>query len=334
MERNIRDILERYNDRIDIINYIGGSGGEYAATLITQLSDLYLDHPLEEYSKNAYNRWSFNSPLNRLFVRLSKLDLTDIKNFDLDFMVEFFEEGYSEGPHKKEAIIRSCYETFEKDNQRMIVRCHGLHDYILNYFDKSNIVSIAPENEAWASYIICNSFVKIQLEQYEGEERERMVIGKYNFSLDVGQTTLDRVKYLDFINRIDNGPLYGFVIIALVEPNKYGFSSHEDILKMDPNYVNSLDFLLSLDKVKKYMIRPSLNFNNFKRQNADYYNSGISIGVGELIYGNTIPEIFGISSNNAPIFREKMLEWHKKNLEIIENFELETGFLMLRDHDI
>ena len=333
MERNIRHVLETYKDKIDIINYMGGSGGEYTATLISNLSPDYPNMDFVEYSENAYNRWEFNSPLNRLFVRLSKLDMTDVETFDLDFIVKYFEEQYTEGPHKKKAILDGCYKTFEEENKRMIVRCHGLHDYILKFFDKSRIISIAPENEEWASYIICNSFIKIQLEKYRGDEREKMVRGKYNFSKDVKQIkSLSYDEYTNFIDRIEDEDLFGFVIIALLEPDKYGFESSSEILAMDPNYVNSLDFLLGLKKVQNYMIRSSLNFENFKGDNQAYYDSGDAIGIKELIYGNTVPNLFAI--RDIETFKERMLEWHHKNLENIENFELETGVLMLRDYDI
>ena len=70
-KREFKDLLEKYNDHIDFIDYPGGAGGEWLSTTISQSSpDYTIVQNIEKEGNN--NRWSYQDPLDGFFVKISK----------------------------------------------------------------------------------------------------------------------------------------------------------------------------------------------------------------------------------------------------------------------
>ncbi len=329
-EEEFIDVIKRFGHRIDFINYQGGCGGEYVSLAVASLSSEYKcqdDIPQPNHFVD-YNRWQYKDLIfGGFFLSMSK-HLRERKepvslNELADLWVKF---GTGQDIFYKDAI------EYFNNYDRLLIRSHGIFAGFVEIFSKSRKLSIAVKTPEWLPYLKLNVFIKL----YKIKTPKKHALFEFE-KVSKYRNLIPYEDYEDILNKIPGSFMCNFYHISYIDPWALGYKgTYEEAREQASELTHSIDELPNLPAfniLTKFSNQSHQRLENKLQKHikskSNFYDEGQTMCcIKDIIYSDVISKTFNIDDE---LFKEKIYTWHNKNIELINNIEIDYGVLLLND---
>ena len=296
----IKDYLE--NNPIQFLMYAGGSGGEFMSIILSKYSPLFT--PINYAVTININRYHVDIPniLSSIIFNRPKSDELDV--FYKNAAKIVLSRGMNNIDHELEIL-----DKFVK-GKRPLVRTHSSNS---KFFNKDNTYFMLPDNQEVHKYATALRFCKV----YNNEitlEKSRLLYNIYKTSIvdikedgfDMNAHTEAALNWLEskgkeFVLEVFNDALARPAIARKVN---YEF---DQFFSLKPN-----------ELLEQYNVEMTGTYSKLFTWQQERLNI---LKMSEFFKSGYLEELFQI---NDPMFRKELTAWHVRNLELIDEFGLDT----------